>query len=41
MLQVGGEQEAVTDPEPGNGVETVQDCGTRARADYAGLRESR
>ncbi len=26
MLQVGGEQEAVMDPEPGNGVLSVQDC---------------
>ena len=25
-LQVGGEQEAVTVPEPGDGVVTVQDC---------------
>ena len=26
MLQVGGEQEAVTEPEPANGVESPQDC---------------
>src|SRR5260370_25652810 len=26
MLQVGGEQEAVTEPEPGKGVESTQDC---------------
>src|ERR1700737_4709192 len=26
MLQGGGEQEAVTEPEPGEGVERVQDC---------------
>src|SRR5438552_12686284 len=26
MLQVGGEQEAVTDPPPGSGVESEQDC---------------
>src|ERR1019366_7997752 len=26
MLQFGGEQEAVTDPEPANGVERAQDC---------------
>ena len=25
-LQLGGEQDAVTDPEPGDGVEIVQDC---------------
>ena len=26
MLQVGGEQDAVTDPEPGKGVLSEQDC---------------
>jgi hypothetical protein len=26
MLQDGGEQEAVTEPAPGNGVEMAQDC---------------
>jgi hypothetical protein len=25
-LQLGGEQDAVTEPEPGDGVESVQDC---------------
>src|ERR1035437_3365529 len=32
MLQVGGEQEAVTDPDPGKGVESAQDSKNPAPA---------